>query len=295
MVQRTATEPRRCRAEPVDQPVLEVRSAGVLGEIRGAASAEGHRFVLEPAHRRDRHRVPAFDRVDLEDVAVAPSEIGEALLAAQPRPPRRRTTGAVVDRTGQADPRRLHSAARADEQCRRATGVDVCVVGHVGGVRHRGETFVGHVVGFQLVVADERDAAAPCREGRHAVMRGRDRRAVVEHVDRLARQDLVAEPTWQIEQAGGVRLEIAIARAVGPSQRRWRRQQATERSAEGESGAGSGQAEEATSVECHHQRAYATSVNTAGPSGDRPMTDRRTLLTKRGGRHRRGSRTIASS
>ena len=117
-------------------------------------------------------------------------------------------------------PARLTRAAStrrrgSDEQRRRATGVDVCVVGHAGGVRHRGEAFVGHVVGLQLVVAHERDPAASCREGRHAVMRSRHRRPVVEHVDRLARQDLVAEPAWQVEQTGGIGLEVAIAGRPG--------------------------------------------------------------------------------
>ena len=251
LVEGAGPEPRRHRAEPVHEAVAQTLAAGVFGQVRPPGLTERHGLVLVPTHRRDRRRVPAKDRVDLEDVAVPSPEIVEVLLTGQPRAPRRRPAGAVVDGPRQADPRRLEPACWIDDQRRGSAGDHVVVVGHPRRVRHRRETLFCDVVRLELVIAHEHRPAAPAGECRHPVVRGGDGRAVVEGVDSLSGEHLVAEAAWQVEQAIPVWNEVAVAAVAGACRHQIGWEQRTERPGEGESGASAGQREEATSVDCH--------------------------------------------
>ncbi len=85
---------------------LAERGVGVLGEVGGAAAVEGHRLVLEAPEPDERRGVAALVGIHLEHVAVAHAVDDLVdLLAGQPRAPRRRAAGAVVERARQADRR----------------------------------------------------------------------------------------------------------------------------------------------------------------------------------------------
>jgi hypothetical protein len=131
---------------------------------------------------------------------------------------------------------------------------DVAVVGEIGGVGDRGEPF-GDVVGLELVVAHEHGAPAPPGERRHAVVRRRHRRAVVEEVHGFTREDPVPEPLRQVEQAGWIGEEVAVSGGTLGGGRWCRGQECGEGSAECEPCPGTAECEEASSIEIHDERA----------------------------------------
>jgi hypothetical protein len=96
-------------AAPAGPPRLEAvhlpeRRVGVLGEVGGPQPVEGDGLVLEAAQPDQRGGIAALCRVDLEHVPVAYAVDDLVdLLAGEPRAPRRRAAGAVVERAREAD------------------------------------------------------------------------------------------------------------------------------------------------------------------------------------------------